>query len=180
MKVAGSIPDAVTGIFHWQPFRPRCGPEVDSACNRNEYQEYFLGGKSGRCVGLTTLPPSCAFCIKIPVTWTSWALRACTGILPLTLPLPLPLLFGLRNVLGRWQGATVRCCRVHSVPLKWVWDTHGTSNCHDQLVSSRIIWTCSELLLKSHCLKNTGNRRKCGTFIMKNKRTWRIKNCRYP
>jgi len=26
--------------------------------NRNEYQEYFLGGKSGRCVGLTTLPPS--------------------------------------------------------------------------------------------------------------------------
>ena len=25
--------------------------------NRNEYQEYFLGGKSGRCVVLTTLTP---------------------------------------------------------------------------------------------------------------------------
>ena len=25
-----------------------------SASNRNEYQEYFLGGKGGRCVRLTT------------------------------------------------------------------------------------------------------------------------------
>jgi hypothetical protein len=31
------------------------GPGVDSASNRNEYQEYFLGGKGSRCVGLTTL-----------------------------------------------------------------------------------------------------------------------------
>ena len=29
----------------------------DSAPNRNEYQIYFLRGKGGRCVGLTTLPP---------------------------------------------------------------------------------------------------------------------------
>jgi hypothetical protein len=36
---------------------------VDSASNKNEYQEYFLGGKGGRCVGLTTLPPSCADCL---------------------------------------------------------------------------------------------------------------------
>jgi len=35
-----------------------CG--VDSASDRNEYQEYFLGGKGGWCVGLTALPPSCA------------------------------------------------------------------------------------------------------------------------
>jgi hypothetical protein len=28
-----------------------------------EYQEYFLGSKGGRCVGLTTLPPSCADCL---------------------------------------------------------------------------------------------------------------------
>ena len=27
--------------------------------NRNEYLEYFVGGKGGRCVGLTNLPPSC-------------------------------------------------------------------------------------------------------------------------
>jgi hypothetical protein len=29
----------------------------DSASNRNEYQEYFLGGKRGRCVRLTTYVP---------------------------------------------------------------------------------------------------------------------------
>ena len=27
------------------------------ALNRNEYQEYFLGVKSGRCLRLTILPP---------------------------------------------------------------------------------------------------------------------------
>jgi hypothetical protein len=41
-----------------------CGPGFDSASNRNEYKEYFLGCKGGRCVGLTTLPPSCADCLK--------------------------------------------------------------------------------------------------------------------
>ena len=39
-------------------------PGVDSASNRNEYQEHFLGVKSGRCVRLTTLPPSCAVVMK--------------------------------------------------------------------------------------------------------------------
>ena len=33
--------------------------------NRNEYQEYFLGGKDGQCVGLTTLEPSYADCLEI-------------------------------------------------------------------------------------------------------------------
>jgi hypothetical protein len=37
-----------------QSCRSHYGPGVDSASNRNEYQEYFLGGKRGRCVGLTT------------------------------------------------------------------------------------------------------------------------------
>jgi hypothetical protein len=40
----------------------RTGPGVDSASNRNEYQESLKikkpGGKCGRRVGLTTLPPS--------------------------------------------------------------------------------------------------------------------------
>jgi len=44
-------------------FRPH-GPGVDSASIRNEYQEHFLGGKGGRCVRLTTLPPSCAVVMK--------------------------------------------------------------------------------------------------------------------
>ena len=55
---------------HWnfsltQSFRPHYGPGVDSASNRNEYQEYSLVGKGGRCVGLTTLPPSCTDCLEI-------------------------------------------------------------------------------------------------------------------
>ena len=54
---------------HWNfslalSFRPHYGPGVDQA-SRNEYQEYFLGGKGSRCVGLTTLPPSCAVCHEI-------------------------------------------------------------------------------------------------------------------
>jgi len=48
-----------------QSFRPHCGPGVDSASNGNEYQEYFLGSTGGRCVGLTTLSPSCADCLEI-------------------------------------------------------------------------------------------------------------------
>ena len=44
-KVAGSIP-AVSGIFiDIKSFRSHYGPGVDSASNRNEYQEYFLGVK---------------------------------------------------------------------------------------------------------------------------------------
>ena len=54
---------------------------VDSVSNRNEYQEYFLGGKGGGCVGLTTLPPSCAECLEI---WEPHqppgTLRACSGL----------------------------------------------------------------------------------------------------
>jgi len=49
-----SIPDGVTGIFIDIILPAALWPEVDSACNRNEYQEYFVGGKVGRCVGLTT------------------------------------------------------------------------------------------------------------------------------
>ena len=33
----------------------------------------FLGGKGGRCVGLTALPPSCADCLEILGTSTSWS-----------------------------------------------------------------------------------------------------------
>ena len=72
-KVAGSIPDGVIGIFQLTlSFRPHYGPGADSASNRNEYQEYFLGGKCGRCVGLTTLPPSCADCLRNLGPSTSW------------------------------------------------------------------------------------------------------------
>jgi len=55
-------------------------PRVDSVANRNEYQEYFLEGKEGRCVGLTTLPPSCADCLEIWEPQTPGTLRACPGL----------------------------------------------------------------------------------------------------
>ena len=46
-KVAGSIPAGVTGFFiDIKSFRSQYDPGVDSASNRNEYQEYFLGIKT--------------------------------------------------------------------------------------------------------------------------------------
>ena len=46
-KVAGSIPAGVSGFFiDVKFFRPHYGPGVDSASNRNEYQENFLGVKA--------------------------------------------------------------------------------------------------------------------------------------
>jgi hypothetical protein len=48
-----------------QSFPSYYGPGVDSASKRNEYQEYFLGGKGGQCLRLTTLPHSCADCLEI-------------------------------------------------------------------------------------------------------------------
>jgi hypothetical protein len=61
-------------------FRPHYGPGVHSASNRNEYQECFLRGECGRCVGLTTLPPSCADCLEIVEPQRPGTLTACTGI----------------------------------------------------------------------------------------------------
>jgi hypothetical protein len=78
-KVAGSSPGGVIGI-HWQSFRPHYGPGVDLASNRNEYQECLLGGKGGRCVGLTNLPPSCADCLAIWEPQPPGTLRACPGL----------------------------------------------------------------------------------------------------
>jgi len=46
-KVAGSIPAGVSRFFiDIKSFRSHYGPGVDSASNRNEYQEYFLGVKA--------------------------------------------------------------------------------------------------------------------------------------
>ena len=81
-KVAGSIPDSIIGIFRW-PNPSSCtinDPGVDSAFNRTEYQVYFLGGKGSRCVGLTTLPPSCADFLEICGPQTHGDLEAYTEI----------------------------------------------------------------------------------------------------
>jgi len=51
-----------------------------SASKRIEYQEYFLGVKGIWCVGLTTLPPSCASCLEIWEPHPPGTLRACPGL----------------------------------------------------------------------------------------------------
>jgi hypothetical protein len=66
-----------------QSFRSHSGPGVDSASNRNEYQEYLLEGggvKDGCNVGLTTLPPSCADCLEIWEPQTPGTLRTSPGL----------------------------------------------------------------------------------------------------
>jgi hypothetical protein len=59
-KVTGSIPDGVIGIFH----RNNPSDRTMALGSTQPLQEIlpgaFPGGKGGRCVRLTTLPPSCA------------------------------------------------------------------------------------------------------------------------
>ena len=83
------------------------GPGVESASNRNEYQEYFLGGKSGRCVGLTTLPPSCADYLEIwepHLLEPSGPVQACNGI-----DLPFTFTVYQSRVDGRGSGGEEQC-----------------------------------------------------------------------
>ena len=79
-NVAGSIPDGVTRFFHLHNPSDRTGRRFDSASNRSEYQECFLGGKGGRCIGLRNLPPSCADCHAVWEPQPPGTLRACPGI----------------------------------------------------------------------------------------------------
>ena len=97
---------------HWkfsltQSFRPHYGPGVDSASNRNEYQEHFLGVKSGRYVRLTTLPPSCAVFLKsgnLNLLQHSGLVQACNGI---ALPLPYILMLVRQIFTLIWNGKAV-------------------------------------------------------------------------
>ena len=51
-------------------------PGVDSGSNRNEYQEYSLGSKGGRWIGLTTLILSCGHYLEIWELQPPGSLRA--------------------------------------------------------------------------------------------------------
>jgi len=62
-----------------ESFPPHYGL-VDSVFNRNGYQVSFLGCKGGRCVRLTTLPPSCAYCLEIWDLRPPGTLWACPGL----------------------------------------------------------------------------------------------------
>jgi hypothetical protein len=96
LKVVGSIPDGVTGIFHCR--NPSgYGSGVDSASNRNEYQECFLEGKGGRCLKLTTLPAS----YRSLGHSTSWNIQGLYN------NRPIQGLFYLYLYLLRWAAAVV-------------------------------------------------------------------------
>jgi len=65
-KVAGSIPDGITGIFHWHITSGRTmTPELIQPLTKMSIRNISWGGKGGRCVGLTTLPPSYTDCLEI-------------------------------------------------------------------------------------------------------------------
>jgi hypothetical protein len=69
-------------FIHIKFFPSHYGPGVDTASNRNEYQEHFLGDKSGRYIRLTTLPSSCAVVTKyreLIFLDPSGQLQACNG-----------------------------------------------------------------------------------------------------
>jgi hypothetical protein len=64
-------------LCHWNFsltcfFRPHYGPGVDSTTKKKSSRNISLGSKDGRCVELTTLPPSCADCLEIWGPQTSW------------------------------------------------------------------------------------------------------------
>jgi hypothetical protein len=77
LKVAGSIPDGVTGIFQWLNSSRLI---VALGSTRKWVPGIFPGGKDGRCVGLTTLPPSCADCLEILEPQTPGTRRARPGL----------------------------------------------------------------------------------------------------
>jgi hypothetical protein len=65
-KGAGSVPDVVIGILLWHNPSGRTMALVEILpSNVNEYQEWFLWGKGGLCVRLTTWPTLCVNCLEI-------------------------------------------------------------------------------------------------------------------
>jgi hypothetical protein len=75
--VAGSFPDGVIGIFHLHDPSGRTMALGSTQPLTEMSTRNIPGGKGGRCVGLTTLPPLCADCLKIWEPQTTGTLRAC-------------------------------------------------------------------------------------------------------
>jgi hypothetical protein len=80
-KVTHFIPGDVIVILHWHN---SCGRimalGVNSDSNSSMYQEHILWSNCGRCVGLTTLPPSCANCLEIWEPQPLGTFTACPGL----------------------------------------------------------------------------------------------------
>ena len=81
-KVAGSFPNGATGIFHrHNPSGRTMALMLTQPPTEMSTTNISWGGrgKGGRCLGLTTLPPSCVACLEIWEPQTSGTLRACPG-----------------------------------------------------------------------------------------------------
>ena len=63
---------------HWNWLNPS-GRAVVLWCTQ-PHTGYFLSGKAGRCLGLTTLPPSRADCLEIWEPQPSGILKACPDL----------------------------------------------------------------------------------------------------
>ena len=85
-KVAGFISDYVTGIFHWyNPSGRTMALGLTQPLTEMSTRNISWGGKCGRCVGLTTLPPPNVLKSgSLNILEPSGPLQACNGIaLPL-------------------------------------------------------------------------------------------------
>jgi hypothetical protein len=114
-KVAGSIPDGVNFSFH-KSFWSQYGPGVDSASNRNEYQENFLGVNAAGVYGWPYHHPG-------PL---SRNLRTLTSWNPLGHPRPVTGLLYLLTygVITAYSTSLAICCRTHcrrKAPTKRIW-----------------------------------------------------------
>jgi hypothetical protein len=80
-KVADSIPDIVTGTFHLHnPSGRTMALGSTQPLTEMSTRNISWGAKGGRCVGLTTLPPSCADCLQIWEPQPPGILMACPGL----------------------------------------------------------------------------------------------------
>ena len=73
-KFAVSIPGGVIGIFHWH------NPGSTHPLTEVSIRNISLVGKGGRCLGLTTLPPSCSDCLEIWEPQPTGNITACPDL----------------------------------------------------------------------------------------------------
>jgi len=80
-KVAGSIPDGVIRILHWHnPSGRTMALGSTQPLTEMSTTNISWWGKGGRCVGLTTLLPSCADCLEIWEPQPPGTLRVCLDL----------------------------------------------------------------------------------------------------